>query len=147
MSPFLNILIAWILSTVTIVAGGILTFYKSYGAITEKINGVGARVNILELDEATDKEAIAQLKSTLNTVVQTQAELREKFGKLEKSSEHTDELINLMRIDIIQKISDLQRDMSNSSGKIRERVVRLEVINQIESKLGRGLDELMGSEE
>ncbi len=140
-------LIVAVLPSILTILGGILAFWKGWGAFNEKVNGVGERVNKLETDEATDKEAITELKQFRIRSLDVHAALQERLGKLEKSIEHTDDLINNMRIDIIQKINDLQRDITSQNGKVRERVVRLEVVTQIENKIGRDLNELLGSEE
>jgi len=136
-----------LLPSILVVIGGALAFWKTWGAISERINGVGGRVTELELGRAANVEAINQLKNFQSTSILTHAAIQERVGKIEKSVEHTDDLINKMRIEIIEKINALQRDIATNQGKVRERVVRLEVITQIENKLGRNLDELLGSVE
>src|SRR5690348_10688890 len=136
-----------LLPSIIIVIGGFLAFWKSWTSYNDRLNGVGSRVNELELGRATNVEAINQLKQFQSSSIITHAALQERVGKVETSVSSVDDSINAMRFEVINKINDLQRDIANNQGKVRERVVRLEVITQIENKLGRDLNVLLGSDE
>lgn len=135
------------LPSIAIIFGGILAFWKTWGAFTEKLNGIGENFNVLKESVAINQEAISELKQFMQKSVDTHSYLQERIGKLETSSDNTDRLITNMKFEVLGKINELQQTIAGTNGKLRERIVRLEVVTELENKLGRGLNELLGSEE
>lgn len=73
--------------------------------------------------------------------------LHERMGKVDADISGTKEQIVEMKLDIISHVNELKQLVVADNGKLRERIVRLETVNEIERKLGKPLSVLMGDKE
>lgn len=129
----------WIVVTAAIV-GVPWAFWKGYSSLLDKINGVGSRVGSLEKKDNEREGKMQAMETTLGNVSSDIGGIRERLARVEKGVEGTNEHITEMKLEILGAIGDLKQNALREEGKVRERIVRLETVQDIEKKLGRKLN-------
>lgn len=131
----------WV-TIILILGGGIATFWKGYNKLIEKLNGLGERVD--KIDTSCIK-VTAHYDVMATTVENNRREislLRERVGAADKERESLAGHYQDLRIDIMSAINELKQAFQQRDTALRERLVRVETVTQLERKLGRPLTEL-----
>lgn len=115
-------------------------FWKGYSSLTSKINGVGSRVGALEKKDHEREGKMQAMESTLGMVSIDLGVVRERLARVEKGVEGMNEHITEMKLEILGAIGDLKQNALREESRVRERIVRLETVADIEKKLGRKID-------
>lgn len=129
----------WVYIIIT-VGGLIFTF----GRMTAKLNGLGERVNTINTSCTQIGVRQEELSREQESSRADRARIHERLGSVEKQGESLRDTLTDVKVDIIAHIDEVKRVMMESDGRIRERVVRLETVSEIERKIGRPLTELTG---
>lgn len=80
------------------------------------------------------------MESTLGMVSIDLGVVRERLARVEKGVEGMNEHITEMKLEILGAIGDLKQNALREESRVRERIVRLETVADIEKKLGRKID-------
>jgi hypothetical protein len=115
-------------------------FWKGYSAIIEKLNGMGARVGVLEQNDAEREGKMQAFEGSLGGLSAAIGTVRERMARVEKGVDSTNDHITEMKLEVLAAIGDLKTSALREEARVRERIVRLETVSDIEKKLGRRID-------
>lgn len=130
------------LTVLTVVGGATFTVWKTQRSATEKINGLGKRTKTVEEAITRLGAEMAHLQTGHQIATSDRANLHERIGALSKNTEGLHDQIRDARIELGAQMSELKNLVQQDASRVRERVVRIETIVEIERKLGRPLTEL-----
>jgi len=122
------------------VVGAVWVMLK--GKLQQDINGVGERTKNLENTTVAHDTALDELKERVMRVENTASNLAVTVGEVRRSQEAVTDQMREMQVNIIGEIQRTREVMRQDNSAMRERVVRLETVNEIEQKLGRKISEL-----
>lgn len=131
------------LAVIVIVGGAIFTVSKAYSALITKINGLGTRTGVLETDVTTLKASSAGQGRELEFLRMAVTSVQVDIGAIKQGVAGTNDHITEMKMEIMGALSELKTGALKEEAKVRERIVRLETVSELERKLGRPLHELM----
>lgn len=107
------------------------------GKLQGDINGVGDRVKQLELEKERVQERLDEVTFGVRESRQDRANLHSQVGEIKTAQGNLTDLIHEMQVNIIAEIQKTRDTVTEAHIKLRERIVRLETISQIEKYLGK----------
>lgn len=128
-----------------ILLGELIVFIFSLGVvwqkITSKVNGMGGRVKKLEDVTSRHEGSLQTLQNQLGDVARMQQDNANRLGRVEKAVEVADGHISDMKIEMLSGFGKIEGLIAESSASLRERIVRIETVQDIEKKTGRRIDD------
>ena len=122
----------WI-GAIAVLGGWIVSVSVVWTKTTDKINGLGDRVNKLEAADATkdgkmsgyerEHADIRRAVGDLNRAIQDGAT---RLGRVEQAVEGIDDHLTGMELKLVNEMSKLREIISERDSKLRERVARIE---------------------
>jgi hypothetical protein len=119
----------WLVVIGTLIAWAVAT-QRVWRNLVDKVNGVGARVAVLEEKKAENATKIEHLENGHRIATSDRAHLHERMGRLEKENEGLTEQLTNLKIDVIGHINEVKSMIKEDGGVLRERVIRLEVLQE-----------------
>jgi len=114
---------------------------EDVAAVKQDVNGYGERLKMVETEVIAQKAVMLEVRDGWRESRHDRGVMREQIGKMEKTQENLVNKLTDMQTDIIDEIQKSRDAIGRASMVIRERIVRLETVNQIENKLGHKLTE------
>lgn len=120
----------WLIVIGTIVTW-IFVIWKIWNNLVSKVNGVGARVTVLEEKKAENTARIERVEAGHSMATADRAHIHERLGGLTKENESLVSQITDLKIDVIGHINEVKAMIKEDTTSLRERVIRLEVRNEM----------------
>ena len=139
---FTNNLEGWLkilglLSTVGLMIWGMLK-----GKLQQDINGVGNRVAELEKLYERGDDTLAHVQLDIREGRSERTHMQTQIGEVRKAQETLDTTLREMQNAIVTEIHRTRDAVHETNMQLRERIVRLETISQLERFLGKSIIEL-----
>lgn len=122
------------LTVLAIVVGWAVATQRVWRNLVEKVNGVGARVAVLEERKAENSVRLDRVEAGHTMATADRAHIHERMGSLVKENENLAQQITDLKIDVIGHINEVKTMIREDLGAVRERVVRLEVVNEMKQR-------------
>lgn len=121
---------ASVVSLIAIVFALPWALWKAWAKIIEQVNGLGTRVDSVELTGVATSAIAKETKEIAILARAERQELQKDVGKLEGSFARMDDHLTELKLDIVSSISGLKDAVSEQNTLVRERLARLEATSK-----------------
>lgn len=125
----------WVVLVVTI-GGYLVSSTVVWMKLTSRVNGLGRRVKEGEESQAVMQGRMDRIEKELGNYRHDVQDTVSRLGRVEKAVEDVVEAVNQGNLQLGSQLHGIEKLIHEKDGRMRERIVRIETIAQIEKKLG-----------
>lgn len=123
------------------IIGGTLAWVFGLGVIYQrfigKLNGLGGRVGELERKSAEYDGILRTQQGLLTDAARLQQDTSSRLGRVEHSIDSTEISVKNVERQVLEGFAAMRELLLENGAKIRERIVRIETVQEIEKKIGK----------
>lgn len=116
-----------------IVVGWVASVVLLWQRMTNKVNGLGERVNALEDSSAEKKGRMDRNEREIELLHNAVTGGAERLGRMERSIEGLEDHVTEMKIEITGAVGEIKNIILEKNASVRERIVRIESKLEIDS--------------
>ena len=124
----------WIIVTI---GGYIVSGAVVWVKLTNKVNGLGGRVDVTEESGNLLRGRVDRIERELAEYRHDVQDAGNRMGRVEKAVDDVVEAVNQGNLQLGSQLHAIEKLIHDKDGRTRERLVRIETVAQIEKKLGR----------